>query len=65
MNRNISYVYETVMKVKAHDFSSKSDVATACLLDQTPSNDCDIRAGRGVKFRGKLSIITQNPENQN
>lgn len=60
MNRNRSYVHETVVEVKAHDLSSESNVATACLLQQAPSNDCDIRAGRGVKIRGKLRI-TQNP----
>lgn len=64
MNRIRSYVHETIVKVKAHDFSRESDVATACLLDQSPSNDCDIRAGCGVKIRGKLSI-TQTPKDQN
>lgn len=64
MNRNRSYVHETVVKVKTHDFSSKSDVATASLLDQTSSDGCDVWAGRGVKNRGKLSI-TQNPKDQN
>lgn len=64
MNRNRSYVHETVVKVKTHDFSSESDVATASLLDQTSSDECDVRAGRGVIIRAKLRI-TQNPKHQN
>lgn len=63
MNRNRSYVHKTVVKVKTHDFSSESNVATASSLDQTPSDGCDIRAALGVKLGAKLSI-TQNTKHQ-
>lgn len=64
MNINRSYVHEAVMKVKTHDFSSESNVTTAILLDQTPSDACDVRASRGVKIRAKLSI-NQSTKHQN